>query len=113
PQAIGDSWRTAAGAGGAKLYLHRDNPSAPWRMVSAFFSGEGEQWSWRADYDQFTDGLPRVVRLVSAQPGRFDLTLSLAQVETNIELKPEVFRVDIPPDAERITTEELKRAGPI
>jgi hypothetical protein len=112
PQAIGDLWRTSAGEGGAKVYLHRDNPSAPWRLVSVFLPGEGEQWSWRADYDQFADGLPRVIRLVSAQPGRFDLELALSQVETNVELKPEVFRVDIPPDAERISTEEFKRAGP-
>jgi hypothetical protein len=111
PRAIGDLWRTAAG-GGAKMYLHRDSPSAPWRIVSVFFPGEGQQWSWRADYDQFVNALPRVIRLVSAQSGRFDLELSLSQVETNVELKPEVFRVDLPADAERITTEELKRAGP-
>jgi hypothetical protein len=113
PQAIGDLWRTAAGGGGAKMYLHRDSPSAPWHIVSVFFPGEGLQWSWRADYDRFANGLPGVVRLVSAQPGRFDLELTPSQVETNVELKPEVFRVDIPRDAERITTEELRRAGPI
>ena len=112
PQAFGDLWRTASGGGGAKMYLHRDSPSAPWRIVSVFLPGAGQQSSWRADYDQFVSALPRVIRLVSAQPGRFDLELSLSQVETNVELKPEVFRVDIPADAERITTEELKRAGP-
>jgi hypothetical protein len=26
-------------------------------------------------------------------------------------LKPEVFRVDVPPNAERISVEELKRSG--
>jgi len=112
PQAIGDLWRTAAGGGGAKMYLHRDSASAPWRIVSVLFPGEGLQWSWRADYDRVVNGLPGVIHLVSAQPGRFDLELTPSQVETNVELKPEVFRVDIPRDAERITTEELRRAGP-
>jgi hypothetical protein len=112
PQAIGDLWRTAAAGGGAKMYLHRDSPSAPWQVVSVFLPGEGLQWSWRADYARFANGLPGVIHLVSAQSGRFDLELTPSQVETNVELKPEVFRVDIPQDAERITTEELKRAGP-
>ena len=57
-----------------------------------FFPGDGLQWSWRADYDRFVNGLPGVTHLVSAQPGRFDLELTPSQVETNVELKPEVFR---------------------
>ena len=113
PLAIGDTWRTASGSGGAKMYLHRDGPGAPWRIVSVLYPGEGLQWSWRADYDDFHDGLPRVIRLVSADRRRFNLELALSQLETNVELKPEVFRVDIPPDAQRITTDELRRSGPL
>jgi hypothetical protein len=113
PLAIGDNWRTSAGGGGAKMYLHRDGPAAPWRIVSVLFPGEGLHSSWRADYDNFFDGLPRVIRLVSADGKRFNLELALSQLETNIQLKPEVFRVDIPPDAQRITTEELRRSGPL
>jgi hypothetical protein len=113
PLAIGDTLRTSAGDGGAKVYLHRDGPGAPWRIVSALYPGEGPQWSWRADYDDFHDGVPRVIRLVSADRKRFNLELALSQLETNVELKPEVFRVDIPRDAQRITTEELRRSGPL
>jgi hypothetical protein len=113
PMAVGDNWRTSAGAGGAKIYLHRDGPAAPWRIASVSYPGEGTQGGWRADYDQFRDGLPRVIRLVSADGRRFNLELALSQLETNVELKPEVFRIDIPPDAQRITTEELRRSGPL
>ena len=112
PLAFGSLWRSAASGGGAKMYLHRDTASAPWRIVSVSFPGQALRPSWRADYDQFANGLPTVVRLVSAEAGRFEVELSLSQVETNIELKPEVFRVEIPAGTERITLDELKHARP-
>jgi hypothetical protein len=111
PQAIGENWRTVAGGGGAKIYLHRETASAPWRLVTVFNPGQGQQWSWRADYDQFEDGLPRVIRFVGADRRRFNIQLALSQVETNVPLGPEVFRVDVPRDAERISIEELRRGG--
>jgi hypothetical protein len=111
PLAIGDNWRTSAGPGGAKIYLHRDSPTAPWRLVTYLHGGDALRWSWRADYDDFHDGLPHVVRLVSADERRFKLELKLSQLEPNVQLKPEVFRVDVPPNAERISVEELKRSG--
>jgi hypothetical protein len=110
-QALGDTWRTAAGGGGAKIYLHRDTPSSPWRLVTVFNPGQGPQWSWRADYDDFHDGLPRVIRLVSADRRRFNIQLTLSQVEINAPLGPEVFRVDVPRDAERIGIDDLRRSG--
>jgi hypothetical protein len=113
PLAIGGNWRTSAGEGGAKMYLHRDAQGASWRIVSVLYPGAGPNWSWRADYDDFHDGLPRVIRLVSADRKRFNLELTLSQLERNVALEPEVFRVDIPGDAQRITTEELRRAGPL
>jgi len=112
PLAFGDLWRSAAGGAGATMYLHRESASAPWRIVSVSFPASGPQPSWRADYDQFVNGLPTVVRLVSSPPSRFNLELGLSQVETNIELKPEVFRVEIPSGTERVTLDEIKRARP-
>jgi hypothetical protein len=112
PVAIGGDWRTATGEGGAKVYLHRDGPAAPWHIVSVTHPGSALDGSWRADYDDFQDGLPRVVRLVSADGKRFNLALALSQLELNAALGPEVFRVEIPRDAQRITTEELRRSGP-
>jgi len=34
-------------------------------------------------------------------------------VETNAQLGPDVFRVQIPRDADPITLDELKRSGPL
>jgi len=110
-EALGDNWRTAAGSGGAKVYLRRENVSSPWHLVTVFNPGAGQQWSWRADYDDFHDGLPHVIRFVSADRDRFNIQLTLSQVETNAALGPEVFRVDVPRDAERITIADLRRSG--
>jgi len=111
PLAIGDNWRTSAGPGGAKIYLHRDPATAPWRLVTYLHGGDALRWTWRADYDDFHDGLPHIVRLVSADQRRFSLELKLSQIEPNVQLKPEVFRVDVPSNTERISVEDLKRSG--
>jgi hypothetical protein len=110
-QALGDNWRTAAGSGGARVYLHREKAASPWHLVTVFNPGQGAQWSWRADYDDFRDGLPHVIRFVSADRDRFNIQLTLSQVETNAALGAEVFRVDVPRDAERITIADLRRSG--
>jgi hypothetical protein len=57
--------------------------------------------------------LPRTVRLTSIDSKRFDLRLTLSQVEVNMPLGPEVFRVQVPAGAQPITLEELKGAGPL
>jgi len=110
-QALGETWRTSAGDAGARIYLHRETSSAPWRLVAVFHSGQGLQWSWRADYYVFQNGLPTVIRFVSAERDRFNIQLTLSQIETNVPLGPETFRVDVPRDAERISIDQLRRSG--
>jgi hypothetical protein len=110
PQAIGEQWRTASGVGGSKLYLRRDSPGTPWHVAAIVFPGGGLQSDWRAEYSQFQNGLPQAVRLVAADRQRFDLALKLTQVEINLQLGPEVFRVDVPASARPMTIDELKDA---
>jgi len=112
PQGIGEQWRTASGTGGSKIYLRRDAPAAPWHVAAILFPGIGLQSDWRAEYSQFQNGLPQAVRLVAADRQRFDLALKLTQVETNVQLGPEVFRVDVPASARPMTIDELKDARP-
>lgn len=65
-------------------------------------------------YEGRSGPLPGRVRLQTAgargQPGAA-LELSLQQVETNVELGPEVFEVRVPASAVPMTIEELRRAG--
>ncbi|HEY7287907.1 MAG TPA: hypothetical protein VH497_20805 [Vicinamibacterales bacterium] len=112
PQAIGDQWRTAAGTGGSKIYLKRDTTSGPWRVVAILFPGPGLQPDWRAEYSQFRNDLPGAVRLVASDRQRFDLSLTLTQVEVNTQLAPDVFRVDVPASARPMSIDELRNARP-
>jgi len=50
---------------------------------------------------------------VSAEPRRFDLELALTQVEPGAVLDSDVFRVEVPGSARRITIEDLRRSGPL
>ena len=99
-----------AAVGTTDVYLRRSAPDR-WQLAAAVHhSSSGE---WRAEYANFEDGLPRAIRLASADGKRFDLRLALSQVELNVRFGPEVFRIQIPRDAEPITIEELKRSGPL
>ena len=49
----------------------------------------------------------------AGDPAAFDLSLRLSQVERNAEIPPAAFSVEVPPDTEPITLDELRRAGPM
>jgi outer membrane lipoprotein-sorting protein len=130
---LGPDWRLVS-VGQTDVYLRRNAAAARWQIAAAIHhpstlrhaqgrpeqgrgttgsgqvSGAGE---WRVEYADLDAGVPRSIRLASADGKRFDLRLKLSQVEMNARLGPEVFRVQIPPDAEPITLEELRRSGPL
>jgi outer membrane lipoprotein-sorting protein len=108
---LGADWRMIADTTGDALYLRRTGAGQPWALAAVI------RPAWRAEYREPLNGLPRAVRITSTSaagdPGAsFDLTLALSQVETNVPLGAEVFRVDIPRAATPITLEELRRARP-
>lgn len=134
-RSFGPDWRVVS-LGSTDLYLRRDPKLARWQLVAAVHSstlreprgrpeqgrgttgqapstGSGQVRSgWRAEYRDFQGGLPRSVHLVSTDDTRFNLILNLSQVALNEALGPEVFRVDVPRSAERITLGELRHARP-
>lgn len=105
----GTQWRVAIAEGG-ESFLHRASPSEPWRVVAV--RRVEREVAWRADYSDFESGLPRTIRLVSSDPRRFDLRLSLSQVELDATLGADVFELKIPASATPISLEELRRSGP-
>ena len=130
---LGADWRVVS-VGSADVYLHRNAQLARWQLVATVHHGSPVRrkadatdgpggvrlqpdpqanGEWRAEYAEFDGGLPRAIRLASADGKRFDLRLKLSQVDVNAQLGPEVFRVQIPPDADPITLEELRRSGPL
>ena len=114
---FGANWRVVT-VGSTDVYLRRNAQPGRWQLVAALHhANRGDAASarddWRSEYADFEAGLPRTIRLANADGKRFDLHLKLSQVETNARLGPEVFRVQIPPDADPITLDELRRSGPL
>jgi outer membrane lipoprotein-sorting protein len=107
---LGAAWRVVT-VGSTDVYLRR-NAAARWELVAAIHRASSHD-AWRAEYADFDAGVPRAIRLSSADGKRFDLRLKLSQVETNARLGAEVFRVQIPADAAPITLDELRRSGPL
>ena len=108
---LGADWRLITDGGGDALYLHRAGGGEPWQLAAVVGR------AWRVEYRDPLNGLPRTMRITSVA-GRsgpaasFDLTLALSQVETNVALGADVFRVDIPRTAQPITLDELRHARP-
>jgi hypothetical protein len=111
-RAFGADWRVVPTSHDGELYLRREQARAPWRLIAVTARTEDGR-RWRADYLDFQDNLPRTIRLTSGGESAFDLRLALSQVETNVALDADVFRVRIPASAVPITLEELRRAGPL
>jgi hypothetical protein len=110
----GDDWRVIAD-GSTEVYLRRESRSTRWFVAAMVHRGSGAAGdvAWRAEYADVQNGLPRTVRLVSADAKRFALRLTLSQLEINTALDAEVFRVQVPRTATPITLQELKAAGPL
>jgi outer membrane lipoprotein-sorting protein len=106
----GQNWRVI-GDSAIEVYVTRDRPSAPWQLAAILHRVPGRP-TWRAEYRDPQNGLPRSVRLASSDRDRFDLRLVLSQVEVNATLGPEVFAVQVPRSAEPITIDELRHARP-
>jgi hypothetical protein len=117
---LGADWRvlTASdGEGSSALYLHRGGSALPWQLAAVIRSAPNRA-SWRAEYRDYQNGLPRSIHLTggdqhSPAAGAFDVTLTLSQVETNVALGPDAFTVQIPKMTEPISLEELRRSGPL
>jgi hypothetical protein len=101
----GETWRSITLSGGATLYMQRVNDQ--WQLRAARRDG------WRIEYPLWQGDFPRTVQLISEKPPTVDVTANISQVETNAEINPSAFTVDVPRDATPITLEELRNAGPL
>lgn len=101
-----DEW-AAMEIGAATIWLRQIEGT--WRLAAV------TRGALEVRYSDFGAGAPGVIRLRSpGQPGKTtDLTVRLSQVDINQPLGPEVFQLDIPPDARPLTLEELRQAGPL
>lgn len=94
--------------GDITIYLRQVN--GRWRIAAA------SRGPLTVHYTDFASDRPSTVRVRTAPlaPGAAaDLSLKVSQVEINVALAPRVFEVEVPRDAEPLTLDELRRAGPL
>jgi outer membrane lipoprotein-sorting protein len=107
-RAYGDLVAVDAADGSAQYLRRADNR---WRLVASTHE------SLTVEYRDFTASRPSTVRMWRTVPRSSerpaDLTVKLSDVELNVPLEAEVFRVDVPPDADPLTLDELRRAVPL
>ena len=108
---LGVDWRRVTD-GATDFYLRRNDSTDPWRLVVAVHDGAGST-AWRAEYREFSDGLPTEIRLTSRDPDRFDLYLTLEAIELDQVLDASVFQTDVPASMTVISLDELRRSGPL
>ena len=112
-RAFGADWRGVPTRHDGEVYLRRVEANGwSWRLVAMIARTDNGR-VWRADYGDFQNGVARTIRLTSAGPPAFDLRLALSQLEMNVALGADVFRVQVPKGADPITLEELRRSGPL
>jgi hypothetical protein len=101
-----NGWASIELDGDATLYLQQ--AGGRWQLRAA------RRGPWQIEYRAWQGVFPRTVRLLStgAEP-KVDLTVEVAQLETNVDLDPAAFTVDVPRDATAMTLEELREAGPL
>jgi hypothetical protein len=98
----------AVDTGDATAYLRQAD--GRWQLRAA------ARGSLTVEYRDFSSGRPSTIRLrtsATAAGVATDLTLRISQVEINVPLGGEVFRVDVPAGAVPLTLPELRRAGPL
>jgi hypothetical protein len=100
-----NGWASIDLQGGATSYLRR---TSQWEVRAARRDG------WQIEYTMGQSRFPQSVRLVADSAKiQVDLAVAISQLETNIDLSAAVFRVDVPPNAESMTLDELRQAGPL
>jgi hypothetical protein len=91
---------------GSSVFLRRAGNQ--WQVVAARRDG------WQVEYPEWQGRFPAAVRLRSAGGNvQVDLTTTISQLATNIDLEAAAFTVDTPPDAKPLSLAELRAAGPL
>ena len=107
-RAYGD-WVAVSTKDGPTHYLRRDG--SRWRLLAS------TRQPLTIEYGDFLSYGPQTVRISRTEPNSStrstDLTVKLSDVELNVALEAEVFRIDVPPEADPLTLDELRRAGPL
>lgn len=101
----GNGWASIDLDGGATVFASRQGQV--WQLRAA------RRGAWQVEYTMGGGTLPASVALRSDAPVRVDLTASLSQVESNVDLDAAAFAVSVPRDAEPLSLDALRANGPL
>jgi hypothetical protein len=102
----GNGWASIDLMGGTTLYLQKRGNA--WQLRAARRPG------WQIEYPAWSGMFPQSVRLQADDAALMvDLTATISQVETNVDLDENAFTVNVPNEAEPITLDELRANGPL
>jgi len=98
-------WASIDLDGGATLFLRRQGTQ--WTLRAA------RRDEWLLEYDAWQGGLPRSVRLVAMgqRTSAADITATISQLMTNVDLPANAFTIEIPAEAQTISVDDLQRRG--
>lgn len=102
---IFDASTGAVDVAGATAFLRKERDGR-WRVFAARRDG------WQVEYTWSAARIPARVRLWRDEP-RVDVSAVLSQVDLNVDLRPDVFHVEVPSDARPMTVDELRASGPL
>lgn len=105
-----DGGWAAVDANGATLYLKK--VEGRWRTLAA------DKRGWGLEYAEWLNGIPRRVRFSSRSDAAaggvaIDLDVQVIDLQTNVKLEARAFELDVPPNAQPLTLDELRRLGPL
>ena len=101
-----NGWASIDLGNGATMFLQR--VGGRWQPRAA------RRPSWEIEYDLWQGGLPRAVRLRSTgESVPVTLSVTVSQVEANVDMPDSAFTLDVPAGTAALTLEELRQAGPL
>lgn len=101
-----DGWARVDLGGEAAAFMR--NEEGGWRVLAGRLNG------LTVEYREFQNGLPQEIYLRAhgeSSGGGTDLQVRMSEPEMNVELRPQVFSVRVPPGTVPMTLEELRRGG--
>ena len=101
-----NGWASIDLGNSTTLYLDREGTA--WRVRA------GRRQGWNVEYPVWQGAFPGAVRLTSSSGAvTVDLTASVSQLETNVQLDEAAFAVNVPAGVIELSVAELREAGPL
>jgi hypothetical protein len=102
-----NGWASIELDGRATLYLQR--AGGRWRVRVA------QRGDWRIEYLEWagTATFPSKIQLSAVTPVAVALSTNLAKMEPNVDFDDSDFVVPVPPGAEALSLDDIRRAGPL